>query len=426
MKFLLLLATAIAFSSPALAEKIAIVGGKVFTLTSQGTLDKAMVLIDDGIIEKVTASMDVPKGYRVLDANGKIVTPGLIGAYTQLGLTEVASSAGTVDSSVKPVAVSGTGAAMDVSYALNPDSSLIPISRIEGITSVATSITSADQLFLGQGAVMTLLGDAEPVLKPKAFITVNVDNRGADEIGGSRAALWVTLEQALMEAEMARTPISPTSSWDGINSRSDLLALKPVLQGKTPLFMRADRAADIRQVIAFQQRHPSIKVVLLHGVEAWRVADELAAAEIPVIIDPEYNLPGRFDQLGATLANAGRLYAAGVVVSIGMESHNIRLATQHAGNAVANGLPYEAGLAALTVNPAKILGMSDTLGALAPGMQADVVVWSGDPLEVTQAAEHVFIKGKAIDMSSRQTLLNHRYLELSEAPEGKTSHYIKP
>lgn len=425
MKRLLSLAIAAALSTSALAENIAIVGGKVLTQSKQGTLESGTVLIKDGKIEKVSSGDTVPAGYTKVDATGKIVTPGFVGALTSLGLVEVSSWAGEVDSSVGANPVSTTGAAMDVSYAINPDSTLIDVSRIEGVTSAATTIQYTDMLFHGLGAVIGLDDDAD-ILKDKAFMVVNVDGNSADEHGGSRAALWVTLEALFDEVSTTGTVPSLTSSWEGINSRADIKALKGVVSGAVPLFIEADRAADIRQVLAFKQRHPKIKLVLLHGVEAWRVADELAKADVPVILDPQMNLPGNFEQLGATLHNAARLEKAGVKVAIGMETHNIRLAAQHAGNAVANGLSYEGGIASLTSVPAAILGVGDKVGSLAPGMRADVVIWSGDPLEVTEVAEQVYIEGEAIDMTSRQTELRDRYMKLLKSPEAATSHYVKP
>ena len=131
---------------------------------------------------------------------------------------------------------------------------------------------------------------------------------------------------------------------------------------------------------------------------------------MPVILNPENNLPGGFDQIGATLENAARLHKAGVLIAIGMDTHNIRLAPQHTGNAVANGLPHAAGIAALTLNIAKIFGLDDTLGSLEPGKEASLVIWSGDPLEVTEAAEQVFIKGEPMPMTSRQIQLKDRYM----------------
>ena len=423
MKTFVLTAALLCVSATALADKIAVVGGKVFTGTAQGTLESATVLIDNNTVVSVSNGADVPAGYTVIDATGKYVTPGLVGAYTQLGLVEVGMSAGTVDSSVSTLPISATGAAYDVSYAVNPDSSLMAISRVEGVTSAATTISRTEYLFHGQGAVITLASDAQPVLKPKAFVAVNVGNAGADDAGGSRAAVWVMLENAINEVKEAPKSLSPTSDWHGINSRLDVQALRPVVKGEVPLLIHADRAADIRQVIAFKQRHPGMNVVLVKGMEAWRVADELASAKIPVIIDPEFNLPGGFDQMGATLANAARLHNAGVTIAIGMETHNIRLATQHAGNAVAHGLSHEAALAALTVNPARIFGMEGTIGSLAKGARADLVIWSGDPLEVTEAAETVLINGKVIEHASRQIKLQQRYQAFSESDTA--SQYIR-
>lgn len=440
MKKLIVLLATLTMTSYAYAENIAIVGGKVHTMTSQGVIENGTVLLSDGRIDAVLVEGEVPKGYRVIDAGGKVVTPGFIGSLTSLGLLEVSSSSGVVDASIEHSPISTTGAALDVKYAINPDSSLIAVTRLEGITSAATTMNRSDYLFGGQGAVITLEGhrlDGEglnanasenksgqtPVLKSGAFMTVDAGSDGAEISGGSRASLWVMLDKLFDEAKQASDNLSPEKSWYGMNSRLDVAALKKVVAGEIPLFMRADRAADIRQVIGFKDRHPSINVVLVHGVEAWRVAKELANANIPVIIDPEYNLPGGFDQMGATLTNAARLHKAGVAVAIGMDTHNIRLAAQHAGNAVANGLPHEAGLASLTSVPAKILGLEKELGSLRKGARADVVIWSGDPLQVTEAAESVFIGGEAIEMESRQTKLRDRYLSLHQKKHYSPSQY---
>lgn len=438
MKKLIVLLAALTMTSYAHAENIAIVGGEVHTMTSQGVIENGTVLLSDGLIDSVLANGDVPDGYRVIDASGKVITPGFIGALTSLGLVEVSSSSGVVDASIEITPISKTGAALDVQYAINPDSSLIAITRLEGITSAATTLNRSDYLFGGQGAVINLEGHRldgnsanasefksgqTPVLKSGAFMTVDAGSDGAELSGGSRASLWVMLDKVFEEAKQASDNLSPEKSWYGINSRLDVAALKRVVAGDMPLFMRADRAADIRQVIAFKDRHSSINVVLVHGVEAWRVAKELAGANIPVIIDPEYNLPGGFDQMGATLTNAARLHEAGVEIAIGMDTHNIRLAAQHAGNAVANGLPHETGLASLTSVPAKILGLEKEVGSLRQGARADVVIWSGDPLEVTEAAESIFIGGKAIKMESRQTKLRDRYMSLQQKKHTNPSQY---
>ena len=418
------IAIGLSLSATAFAENIAIVGAKIHTVSAAGVIEDGTVLIKDGRIQQVIEGSDVPSGYREIDAKGKVVTPGFIGAATSLGLVEVSSSAGTVDARTEPHPISTVGAALDVQYALNNDSTLIPITRVEGFTSAATGLGSTEQLFLGQGAFITLASTYQPVMKAKAFMKLDVSNAGANDSGGSRAALWVAVNQAFDEAKFAKSyAMNPSTDWLGLTTMADAKSLIPVLDGNIPLVVTADRAADIIQVVALKQRYSGLNIILASGKEAWRVADELAKSNIAVILDPESNLPGGFDQLGATLQNAARLHKAGVIVAVGMDTHNIRLATQHTGNAVANGLPHSAGIAALTINVAKMFGMDNQVGSLEPGKLADLVIWSGDPLEVTEAAEQVFIQGEQIDMSSRQTKLRDRYLKRDAA---KPVAYTRP
>ena len=406
------------------AKSIAIVGAKVHTMSSQGTIDNATVLIKNGKIQSVMQGETALAGYEIIDAKGKVVTPGLIGASTSLGLVDVGFSAGTNDSNSSLTSISKTGAAFDVSYAINPESSLMAIARIEGVTSAATSMGRTGQLFNGQGALISLGDISDPVIQARAFINTRLGNNGADTVGGSRSVIWVTLEKALAEAKFAMgRSLTPIDEWHGELSRADIAALIPVVKGEIPLLVDARRAADIRQVIALKQRQPQLNIVIIYATEGWRVAKELADSNIPVILDPEANLPFGFDQLGSTLKNAGRLASAGVEVSIGIETHNIRLARQHAGNAVANGLSWDQGLAALTINVAKLYGIDDKLGSLEVGKIADVVIWSGDPLEITEAAELVLIAGEEIDMHSRQSKLRDRYLKLQT---DKPMQYVRP
>ena len=400
-----------AFNPVAYAEKLAITGAKIHTMSSKGTIENGTVLIEDGFIKQVLDGVGVPAGYTEISASGKVVTPGFIGALTNLGLVEVSMSAGVNDSRVDASDVSSVGAAYDVQYAINSDSTLIDITRLEGFTSAVTGIGSTGQLFDGQGAFISLSPSFSPVIKPQAFMHVDLGSQGAEKTGESRAALWVTFNQSLDEATyVVGNPLTPSWEWHGMTSRGDANALAKVISGEMPLLVTANRANDILQVLAIKERYSDINLVLVSASDGWRVAKQIADAGVPVILDPEYNLPSQFDMLGATMENAARLNAAKVDVSIGIETHNARLAPQHAGNAVANGLPYDAALAALTINPAKIYGVDEIVGSLEPGKQADVVIWSGDPLEVTEAAEQVFIKGVPMLMQSRQTKLRDRYL----------------
>jgi imidazolonepropionase-like amidohydrolase len=172
-----------------------------------------------------------------------------------------------------------------------------------------------------------------------------------------------------------------------------------------------DRASDIRQVLAFARRQ-GLRPVIVGGAQAWQVAGELAQANVPVVLDPLVDLPDSFDMIGASLENAARLQRAGVRVAftnLSDGTHNARKVRQTAGIAVANGLPWEAALAGLTANAAEIFGLGAQYGRIAPRYAGDLVLWSGDPLEVTTVAQQVWIDGRAQPMRSRQTELRDRY-----------------
>lgn len=416
----LLCLSALFISSQAYAEKLAITGAKIHTMASKGVIEQGTILVEDGKIKQVLDGISVPSGYTEIDATGKVVTPGFIGALTSLGLVEVSSSAGVNDSRVDTHeggnALSSVGAAFDVKYAINTDSTLIDITRLEGFTSAATGISSTGQVFNGQGAFISLSKSFDSLVRSGAYMHVDAGSGGANTIGESRVALWLAIMQSLEEAQALSTEsLSPAKEWHAMISRADAQALIKVVDGEMPLLLTVNRANDILQALSLKERFTNIQLVLVSASDAWRVAKQIAQANVPVILDPEHNLPGQFDQLGATMENAARLNKAGVEISIGINTHNIRLAPQHAGNAVANGLPHDVALAALTINPAKIYGVDKLLGSLEAGKQADLVVWSGDPLEVTEAAEHVFINGISMKMESRQTKLRDRYLNRDTA-----------
>jgi imidazolonepropionase-like amidohydrolase len=186
------------------------------------------------------------------------------------------------------------------------------------------------------------------------------------------------------------------------------------------IVVNVNRAVDIVQLLRWSKRN-NVRVAVTGGAEAWKVADQLAAAKVPVFVDTLADLPADFDQLGATLENAARLHNAGVEVAIqSAGSHHARKVRQMAGNAVANGLPWEDGLAALTRVPAQVFGVDGEVGTIAVGKRADLVLWSGDPLDVTALAEAVWLDGRAQPMRSRQTELRDRYLH---SPNGLPRAY---
>jgi len=412
------------------AEKIALTGGKVVTVSRAGTLEGATVLIDGGMITAVGPDVAVPAGYRVIDASGRWVTPGLMQADSRLGVEEVELEASTTDYQVN---TGGTGesaiapffAAFDLSYGINPNTPLIEIERIEGLTRAAVLPAPGRSVFAGQGALIHLGDGMDIVTRPRAAMVAYIGETGADATGGARGAAMVYLRAALREAErFARDGDAalPRRERDSILPRLDAEALGPVVEGETPLILGASRASDILQVIALKKDFPHLRPVVLGADEGWMVADQMAAASVPAIVDPLQNLPVTFSQLGATLANAGRMSRKGVVVAIvggggeigpgNARTHNARLLTQAAGVAVAHGMDWDAALSAITLNPARIFGIDDDVGTLEPGKDADVVVWDGDPLELMSSPTAVIVRGEPVPLVSRQTRLRDRYLHL--------------
>ena len=394
------------------AQDLLIRGARVHTLSAQGTLPDTDVLIRGGRIAAVGPALGVPPGTTVIEARGRPLTPGLFGGLTSIGLEEVSLERSTVDSSLSVGASALKDAQwrpeFDVALAYNPDSVLIPVARVEGLTwTMLAPVSVAGGSFVaGQGGAVVLDGREDTILAGSRTLFVNVGSDASAYSGGSRAAQFMLLEQAMREAT-TRLP----ASHQALLQPAGREALARYLDGGRVVF-RVERAADIRRVVAFAQR-VGMKPVIAGATEGWRVARELAQADVPVLLDPLQNLPGSFDTIGARLDNAALLHRAGVRIAFTQsegESHNARTIRQVAGNAVAHGLPWDTALAALTANPAEIFGIAAERGRIAVGQIADIVLWSGDPLEVTTVAENVIIAGRAIEMRSRQTELRERYL----------------
>jgi imidazolonepropionase-like amidohydrolase len=396
-------------------QVIAIEGGTVHTMTG-APLAGATVLIRDGRIAAVGPDVAVPAGARRIDARGRHVTPGLIESGTQIGLVEVGAVAGSVDHALTqtPAVRDQIRAAFHIADAINPHSMVIPVTRIEGVTTAVSRPSGG--LISGQGVALDLDGaslDAMLVSSPVGMWG-SMSEAAAGVLGGTRAATSMRLRELLEDARafpQRRADFERGATREYVATRLDLEAMQPVLAGKIPLVLEAHRASDIIGALRIAREY-RIRLVLEGATEAWMVADEIARANVPVVIRVLENLPGSFERLGARFDNAALLRQAGVrVVLTSGDTHNARNLRQEAGNAVAHGLPYEEALRAVTVYPAQLWGLQDH-GSLEPGRVANVVVWGGDPLELLTPVEHVIIRGHEIPRVSRQTLLRDRYIEL--------------
>jgi imidazolonepropionase-like amidohydrolase len=422
MSFRTALAVFCTLSSPAAGQVIAITGGTVHTLGAAGTIEGGTVLLENGRIRAVGKDLAVPAGARRIDATGKVVTPGLFDSLSRLGLVEVDAVEGSNDTQVKDDRIT---AAYDVVDALNPRSSLIAINRVEGLTRAVAAPRTGKSLIAGLGAIIQLgyldtgLGAESPdlVVRPRAAMFASLGEAGAALSGGSRAAALLRLREAFQDAldyHAHRAAFDSGDRRDYALSRLDLEALQPVVRGEIPLVISVNRASDIEAALRLA-RDFHLKLILADAGEGWVVARQIAAAKVPVLVNVLDNLPASFDLLGATLENAARLHAAGVEVAfMSGDAHNARNIKQSAGNAVTYGLPWKAALEAMTTVPAHIWGLADRYGTLEAGKEADVVIWDGDPLEVTTFADQVFIRGVEMTMDDRQIRLREKYRGVAE------------
>ncbi len=397
-----------ALAGAAHADTVLITHATVHTLTPAGVLKDTDILIRDGRISALGHGLAAPADAQRIEAAGRAVTPGLFGGAGFLGLEEIGQEPPVDDYALK---LNAMRPEFDVTPAFDSESPVLGVARLGGITfaqlapAAEGGRSGSGSIIAGQGALVRLDGTSAA---PRAlFIALGGEANAL--AGGSRAGQYMLLAQAFGEA---RNPQSLLGSDLRLLTPQGRRVLAQYLKGSGRVVFEAQRATDIRNVIELARRE-HLQAAVSGADEGWRVARELAAARIPVLIDPLDDLPASFDSVGSTLENAARLARAGVTVAFSFgspEPHNIRKLRQGAGIAVAHGLPWESALAALTVNPAEIFGVADRNGTIAAGRVADLVLWSGDPLEVTTLADEVFVQGVRQVMRSRQTELRDRYL----------------
>lgn len=387
------------------AQNVLIKNATVHTASARGSLKNTDVLVQGGIIRAIGSNLANPGNAPVFDARELPLTPGLFGGITDIGLEEISQEETTRDANLdlktgESGLIETLRPEFDATLAYNPRSTLLAVARVGGMTYAALGTSGA--LLAGQGGVIRLDGGDEPMRRIPFII---IGNNALGQSGASRAAQFMLLDQAFREA---RAPAPDDERL--LTSAGRRVLSQEMLSDRFMVYV--NREADIRQVLKLARRN-GIRVALIGAAEAWRLADTLAADQVPVFIDALDDLPSSFDQLGATETNAARLQRAGVAVSFyngNDASHNARKVRQIAGNAVANGLPWEAGLAGITSVPAKALGVDARIGSIEVGKTADLVLWTGDPLDVSSTASGMWLAGKATPLVSRQTLLRDRYL----------------
>jgi len=406
MKHPILLSAAVLLSTMASAGTTVYQHARVVTGTGS-TLNDGSVLIVDGRIRAIAAQVTAPPGATVIDLKGHWITPTLFGGIGSMGVVEISGEHSTNDSSLN---LGNVRPEFDPALAFNPDSEPVEIARVEGVGFALLAPepgkhTNGGNVIDGLADVVTLDGQAP---RPPSALVVEMGHEGAELAGDNRAAAYLLLADAFEEARHPPRPGEPRRLTDAGRS-----TLQQVLAGRLPVLFKADRAADIRAVLQFAAKQ-KIHVIIGGGAEAWRVAKDLAAAQVPVVIDPLEALPADFDRLATTLENAARLERAGVTVAFSLRSsspHEARKLRQAAGNAVAHGMSWDKAFAAVTQVPASIFAASSGLGTLTVGEKAHLAIWSGDPLEVTSLVEQLWLNGEPRSLTTRQTALRDRYLE---------------
>jgi imidazolonepropionase-like amidohydrolase len=393
----------------------ALTNASIQTVT-KGIVQNGTVLISNGKITAVGTNVNVPAGAAVIDCKGHWIYPGMIDGGTRLGLVEVSSDPRTTDFNE----VGDIVPQMKALTAVNPNSALIPVTRVSGVTTVIASPdggimpgTAAlinlhgytpDQMFAGfEGAVMNF-----PNTGRRGFF----DRRTDEEI---KMASDKALEKLndVWDKTVQYHKLDSASKGKGVSYYPELQALLPVVRGQQLLMVEVNASKDITAALKWIKEKKIKKVVLTGVLEGWRVADEIAKAGIPVIAGPVQAVPSReYDRYDRAYANPGLMKKAGVKVAIQTsQAENVRNLPYHAAYAAAYGMGVEEALKAVTIVPAEIFGVADKLGSIEVGKSATLFVSDGDPFETKTNIKHVFIEGWQIPMVSRQTLLYDEFLK---------------
>ena len=376
------------------------------------------VLIEDNKISRVSTSN--LRGDIVIDATGKILTPGIIPTDTDIGIVEIGALSVTRDDSSDLYQIG-----FSIYDAFNPNSVLIPWNRSNGITSTLTLPQNTDSPIGGLGSFFVL----DSNIKISGFKDIVMIGRVGGSGGKSRAETFSIIEDLLefasslgsrdMETykEIAElidnSPIAETME---LHPR-DLQALYKLVNDDLPLIINANRASDLLKLIEIKRKY-DLNLIIMGAQEAGLVANQIAENDIPLIINPINNIPESFDELAANIELAAKLEKLGITIMFNApRSHNFHLVRQGAGVAVANGMSYAGAIKALTLSPVEVFNLGDR-GQIAQGKIADLIIWDADPLEPSSMPEKVFINGKDVDLTSRMTRLTDRYTKNKEKPNG--------
>lgn len=402
----------------------AIRNARIVTVTN-GVIEKGTIIIKAGRIEAVGANVSVPRDAKVIDATGLSVYPGMIDSNTYLGLSEVGQGAnGTVDTTE----LGDFNANMKAITAVNPHSELIPVARMNGVTTVLTCPQGG--LISGQCALLNLDGWTQRDMKllAPAAMQLNYPRAGFGRRGGGfggfqgqpndqarqqRERRLESLRNKLEDAQAYFKAKEAAARDKNIPAREvdlGLEALIPVLKGEVPVMISANEEREIKGAIELADKY-KFRLIISGGDDAIKVAKELKEKNIPVVLGGVLELPGDEDSpYDESYARAGELHKAGVKIAFTTgDASNVRLLPYHAGTAAAFGLPKEEALKAVTINPAQIFGVDKQIGSIEAGKMANLVVTDGDILELRTKVKQMFIAGRPVDMMNKHQRLYEKF-----------------
>ncbi|MFL2729907.1 MAG: amidohydrolase family protein [Gammaproteobacteria bacterium] len=402
-------------SISAFSQTIVIKGGEIYTGLNQESFIGDILIEGDTILEVSTKPL---KGDVVVDASNKIITPGVIAPDTQIGILEIGAISETRDGDSDIYSMG-----FSVFDAINPNSTLIPWNRSNGVTSAITLPDFNWDPLSGMASFLLLDGS----LRVNGIRDVALTGEIGALSSGSRAESLILLRDLLEFASIldGKDMASSKKISEAIEDFEiaelmdlqprDVIALYNLLNNNLPLIIKTNRASDILKLIDIKKLY-GLNLVLMSAQEATLVADEIAANNIPVIVNPFDNIPDSFDELASNIRIASSLEKAGIKVMFSeSRTHNYHLIRQGAGNAVANGMSYTGAIMALTSNVAKSFNIPDR-GLLQNGMKADIVIWEDDPLEPSTFPVKVFINGNDMDLTTRSSRLTERYVDKRDLP----------
>jgi imidazolonepropionase-like amidohydrolase len=397
------------------AQSIVIKNATIF----DGINDNAFtgnILIEDGVIKKVSKSSI--QGDTIIDAEGKIVTPGFIVSNTDIGIVEIGALSVTKDdqSSIYSIGFS-------IHDAFNPNSTRIPWNRSNGITSAITLPRDTSSPIGGLGSFFTLNGSLQIDSLPDMAMIGRIGGSSSSSRSEMLAltddilSFASSLDSKDMKSNADINQIindSPLADYLELQSR-DVKALFRLIDDKLPLIIKANRATDILKLLEMKKKY-NLNLIIMGAQEASLVAKQISSSNTPLIINPINNIPASFDELASNINLSSRLEAEGIKLIFssggGQNSHLVR---QGAGIAVANGMSYGGAIRALTSNVADSFNIASR-GLIKAGNIADLVIWEADPLEPSSMPEKVFINGVDMDLTTRSTRLRDRYIKNLDKP----------